>query len=105
MELGVEEFVRFVGPPPTLIYTDIDSSIDKNNKFESLNPRTYAEVLGNQRDRTNFSMQRRMEVYKIDGDPAATDAHDAQVPDAPVRPTVAENATADKGEQDLPPED
>ena len=50
-------------------------------------------------------MQTRMEVYKIDGDPAATDAHDAQVHDAPVRPTVAENATANKGEQDLPPED
>ena len=37
-----------------------------------------------------------MEVYKIDGDPAATDG---QVPDAPARPTVAENVATDKCDQ------
>ena len=42
-----------------------------------------------------------MEVYKIDGDPAATDG---QVPDAPARPTVAENVVSDKSDQHLPPE-
>ena len=42
-----------------------------------------------------------MEVHTIDGDPAATDG---QVPDAPARPTMEENAASNKRDQHLPPE-
>ena len=42
-----------------------------------------------------------MEVYKIDGDPAATDG---QLPDAPARLTLEENAASNKRDQHLPPE-
>ena len=42
-----------------------------------------------------------MEMHKIDGDPAATDG---QVPDAPVRSMMEENAAFNKRDQHLPPE-
>ena len=42
-----------------------------------------------------------VEMHKIDGDPAATDG---QVPDAPARPMMEENAVSNKRDQHLPPE-
>ena len=42
-----------------------------------------------------------MDMHKIDGDPAATDG---QVPDAPARPMMEENAASNKRDQHLPPE-
>ena len=66
-----------------------------------------SKVFANSATRTEFTMMRfprSSEEYKIVGDPAATGAQGAQAPDAPVRPTVAENVTSDKGEEVLPPE-
>ena len=44
-----------------------------------------------------------MEEDEHAGDLAATAAHDTQVPDLPERPTIEENGTPDRSQQQQPP--